>query len=193
MGTACTLRRTFFMITAAVMSTAFVVSPTHAASVPKAQMPGMITSLGQSPDGYTLSTLAKRSKVPLDYNSLLPPKDVVKYRTVLIAVGASLKGFGSAGVNLDTEISRGKELVKIAKERKIFTVVVHTGGEGRRESMSNMLLNEVAGQADYLIVLEAGNEDGYFTKLSAERKIPLTLVKNVLDVQNVLKEMFSVK
>lgn len=193
MKIACTWKRTFLFLLAALVGATFVASPAHAASVPKAQMPGVITSLGQSPDGYTLSTLAKRSKVSLDYSSLLAPKDVAKYKTLLIAVGASLKGFGSAGVNLDSEMSRGKELVKIAKEKKIFTVVVHTGGEGRRESMSNMLLDAVAGQADYLIVLEAGNTDGYFTKLSNEKKIPLTLVKTVLEVQDVLKEMFSVK
>ena len=189
----CTCKGTFLGLLAMLVLMAFAVTVTHAAAVPKAQLPGVITSLGQSPDGYTLSTLAKRSKVPLDYSSLLAPKDVVKYKTVFITVGASLKGFGSAGVNLDTEISRGKELIKLAKEKKIFTVVVHTGGEGRRESMSNMLLDAVAGQADCLIVLEAGNADGYFTKLSNEKKISLVLVKNVLDVQNVLKEMFSVK
>jgi hypothetical protein len=193
MVTTCTWKLTFFVCFAVLFITCFTVAATRAAAVPKAQLPGVITSLGQSPDGYTLSTLAKRSKISLDYSSLLAPKDVAKYKTVLIAVGASLKGFGSAGVNLDSEIGRGKELVKIAKEKKIFTVVVHTGGEGRRESMSNMLLDAVAGQADCLIVLEAGNADGYFTKLAGEKKIPLVLVKNVLDVQNVLKEMFSVK
>ncbi len=189
----CTLKRAFLVLLPALVIATFAVAPAHAASVPKAQLPGVITSLGQSPDGYTLSTLAKRSKISLDYSSLLAPKDVAKYKTLLIAVGASLKGFGSAGVNLDSEMSRGKELVKVAKEKKIFTVVVHTGGEGRRESMSNMLLDAVAGQADYLIVLEAGNADGYFTKLSNEKKIPLTLVKTILEVQDVLKEMFSVK
>ncbi len=193
MNATCPRKRTLWALFAFVALTLFTFAMTYAAAVPKAQLPGVITSLGQSPDGYTLSTLAKRSKIPLDYSSLLPPKDVVKYKTVLIAVGASLKGFGSAGVNLDSEIARGKELVKIAKEKKIFTVIVHTGGEGRRESMSNMLLDAVAGQADCLIVLEAGNADGYFTKLSNDKKIPLILVKNVLDVQNVLKEMFSVK
>lgn len=193
MDSTCTWKRTLSALFAVLVVMTFGVAVAHAAAVPKAQTPGVITSLGQSPDGYTLSTLAKRSKIPLDYSSLLAPKDVAKYKTLLISVGASLKGFGSAGVNLDTEISRGKELIKIAKEKKIFIVVVHTGGEGRRESMSNMLLDAVAGQADYLIVLEAGNGDGYFTKLSNEKKIPLTLVKNVLDVQNVLKEMFSMK
>jgi len=193
MNTTCAWKRTCLGLLAALVVATFVAATAHAAAVPKAQLPGVITSLGQSPDGYTLSTLAKRSKIALDYSSLLAPKDVVKYKTLLVSVGASLKGFGSAGVNLDTEISRGKELMKIAKEKKIFIVVVHTGGEGRRESMSNMLLDAVAGQADYLIVLEAGNGDGYFTKLSNEKKIPLTLVKNVLDVQSVLKEMFSAK
>ena len=165
--------------------------PIGASDIPKAQLPAAITSLGQSPDAFTVNVLAKRAKLTLDYNRLLPAKDVSHYKTLLMAVGASLKGFGSAGINLDTEISRGKAIVKTAKENNVFLVIVHTGGEGRREQMSNKLLDKVADKADYLLVLEDGNKDGYFTKLSEKHNIPLTLIKTTFKVQDVLKEMFS--
>ena len=162
-----------------------------ASDIPKAQLPAAITSLGQSPDAFTVNVLAKRAKLTLDYNSLLPAKDVSHYKTLFITVGASLKGFGSAGVNLDTEIKRGEEIIKTAKENSVFLVIAHTGGEGRREQMSNKLLDKVADKADYLLVLEDGNKDGYFTKLSEKHNIPLTLINTTFKVQDVLKDMFS--
>ena len=162
-----------------------------ASDIPKAQLPAAITSLGQSPDAYTLNVLAKRAKLKIDYNSLLPVKDVPHYKTLFMTVGASLKGFGSAGVNLDTEIKRGQEIIKTANENDVFLVIAHTGGEGRREQMSDKLLDKVAGKADYLIVLEDGNKDGYFTDVASENKIPLKLIGNIFEVQTVLKEMFS--
>ncbi|MBW2619215.1 MAG: hypothetical protein JRC92_10105 [Deltaproteobacteria bacterium] len=161
-----------------------------AQDVPQAQLPAIITSLGQSPDGFAASVLAKRAKLPIEFNKLLQPEDVVKYKTVIVAVGASLKGFGSAGINLDSELKRGAEIVKAAKENNVFLVILHSGGQGRREEMSNKLLDRVADQADFLVVVETGNQDGYFTNLSEEKNIPLKLVETVIAVQGVLKEMF---
>ena len=165
--------------------------PTGASDIPKAQLPAAITSLGQSPDAFTVNVLAKRAKLKIDYNSLLPAKEVSHYKTLFMTVGASLKGFGSAGVNLDTEIKRGEEIIKAARQSKVFLVIAHTGGEGRREQMSNKLLDKVAEKADYLIVLEDGNKDGYFTNVASKNKIPLKLIGNIFEIQTVLKEMFS--
>lgn len=169
----------------------FLASGLIASEIPRAELPAVITSLGQSPDAYVASVLAKRAKVKIHYESLLSPKSVSKYRTLLLAVGASLKGFGSAGVNLDTELKRGREIVKAAKENNVFLIILHTGGEGRREQMSNKLLDGVADQAQYLLVLEDGNKDEYFTKLSKDKNIPLKLVDSVLEVQDIFKQMFK--
>ena len=162
-----------------------------ASEIPRAELPAVITSLGQSPDAYVASVLARRAKVKIHYENLLSPESVSKYRTLLMAVGASLKGFGSAGVNLDTELKRGKKIVKAAKENNVFLIILHTGGEGRREQMSNKLLGRVAGQAQYLLVLKDGNKDEYFTKLSKDKKIPLKLVDSVLEVQDIFKQLFK--
>ena len=165
--------------------------PAVASDIPKAPLPAVITSLGQSPDAYATSVLAKRAKLTLDYDNFLPAKEVSKYKTLLLAVGASLKGFGSAGVNLDTEFKRGKEIVEAAKENSVFLVILHIGGEGRREQMSNKLLDAVAHQGDYLLVLEDGNKDGYFTEVSEKNNIPLTILENPFKIQDSLKELFS--
>ena len=164
--------------------------PIGASDIPKAQLPAAITSLGQSPDAFTVNVLAKRAKLTIDYNSLLPAKDVSNYKTLFMTVGASLKGFGSAGVNLDTEIKRGEEIIKAARQNKVFLVIAHTGGEGRREQMSNKLLDKVAHQGDYLIVLEDGNKDGYFTDVAKKSNIPLKIIKTLFEIQSVLEEMF---
>jgi len=164
--------------------------PIGASDIPKAQLPAAITSLGQSPDAFTVNVLAKRAKLTIDYNSLLPAKDVSNYKTLFMTVGASLKGFGSAGVNLDTEIKRGEEIIKAARQNKVFLVIAHTGGEGRREQMSNKLLDKVADQGDYLIVLEGGNKDGYFTDVAKKSNIPLKIIKTLFEIQSVLEEMF---
>lgn len=185
------LKRLSFIFCISAILVAESVCTLAASDIPKAQLPAAITSLGQSPDAFTVNVLAKRAKLTIDYNSLLPAKDVSSYKTLVMTVGASLKGFGSAGVNLDTEIKRGEEIIKTARQNKVFLVIAHTGGEGRREQMSDKLLDKVAGKADYLIVLEDGNKDGYFTKVASENKIPLKLIGNIFEIQTVLKEMFS--
>jgi hypothetical protein len=162
-----------------------------ASGIPKAQSPAVITSLGQSPDAYATDVLAKRAGLKLDYNNLLLAEDVSKYKTVLMAVGASLKGLGSAGINLDTELARGKEIVKQAKDNAVFLIIAHIGGEGRREQMSNELLDAVAAQADFLLVTEEGNQDGYFTQVAEKNSIPITIIENALKLEGVLKEIFS--
>ncbi|UCF92054.1 MAG: hypothetical protein JSW39_27940 [Desulfobacterales bacterium] len=162
-----------------------------ASGVVKAQLPAVITSLGQSPDGYTASVLAKRAQLQIEYKNLMPAEEVSNYKTVIMAVGASLKGFGSAGVNLDTELKRGAEIVKACKDQNVLLVIFHTGGEGRREQMSNRLLDTVAAKANYLVVLEESNQDEYFTNVSRENNIPITVVESVIKIQDILKEMFG--
>jgi hypothetical protein len=162
-----------------------------AAEVPKAPSPAVITSLGQSPDGYTAKVLANMAKVQIDYNALMTADEVPNYKTLIMAVGASLKGFGSAGVNLDSEVERGRKIIAAVKKNNVFLVIMHTGGEARREQMSNLLLDNVAHQADYLLVLQDSNNDKYFTKLAEKKNIRLTEVKKYLDLKAVFKEMFS--
>lgn len=156
----------------------------HAADIPPVQQPVLFTSLGQSPDAKTLSVLATRAKMAGDFKPLATAADVAAAKTVFVTVGTSLKGFGSAGVNLDTEKARCAEIVKTARENGAYLVLVHIGGEGRRDGMTDSLLAEFAPSADAFIVYDAGNGDGFFTRAAGDK--PLVLVPKAMEVAKVL-------
>ena len=172
----------------------FVLSATSAAMAtdiptgfPKLQQPVLLTSLGQAADVHTLSVLAKRAKLPVVYKSFATAADVTAVKTVLLNVGVSLKGFGAAGVNLDTETARAAEIFKAAKANGIPVILTHIGGLERRDNMSNLLLKVAVPQADAYIVYERGNEDGYFTKTAGDK--PLVILPKTMKMINVLKAL----
>ncbi len=179
-----TMRHLFRSAVCALGLIALSVIGAQAADFSKIQTPALFTSLGQSPDAKTLSVLAGRAKLAGEYKPLAGVEDVAAAKTVFITVGTSLKGFGSAGVNLDTEKKRCQELVKAAKDSGAYLILVHIGGEGRRDAMTNQLLEELAPSVDAFLVYEAGNGDGFFTKAAGDR--PIILVPKAIEIAKVL-------
>ena len=49
---------------------------------------------------------------------------------------------------------------------------MHIGGAARRGELSDKFVNAAAPNVDYLIIVEEGNKDGLFTKMSTEKNIP---------------------
>lgn len=168
-----------------------VAGPTMAidipADFPKLQQPVLLTSLGQAADVHTMSVLTKRAKLPVDYKTLATAEDAAKAKTVILTVGVSLKGFGSAGVNLDTETARANALFQTAKEKGIPVILVHIGGQERRDSMSNVLLDVATPKADACIVYDRGNKDGYFTKAAGSK--PIIFIPKTMKMISVLKSL----
>lgn len=156
-----------------------------------AELPVLITSAGQSLDAFTVKTLLGRTGVAHEYKALAKAADLGNAKTLVIAFGASVKGFGSAGVTADTEMARTKELLAAAAERKIRVIGVHIGGSERRGGLSKQFVDLVAPASAWLIVWEDGNEDGFFTRLAAEKKIPLTLLKQPMETGKVLAGAFG--
>ena len=157
------------------------------AAFPRLQQPVLLTSLGQAADVHTMSVLAKRAKVPVNYKTLATPKDAASAKTIIINVGVSLKGFGSAGVNLATETARANAIFQKAKEKSIPVILTHIGGEERRDSMSNLLLEAAMPKADAFIVYSQGNKDGYFTKAAGGK--PIIVLSKTMEMINVLKKL----
>lgn len=157
------------------------------AAFPKIQQPVLLTSLGQAADVHTMSVLAKRAKLPVDYKTLATPEDAAKAKTIIVNVGVSLKGFGSAGVNLDTETARASAIFKTAKEKGIPVILTHIGGEERRDNMSDLLLEKAMPQADAYIVYAGGNKDGYFTKAAGDK--PIIVIDKTMKMIKVLKDL----
>lgn len=177
-----------FAIVLLLVSSAFAI---EVADLPKLEAPILVTSLGQAPDGNTLTVLAKRNGVPLDYETLAAPERIKDFKTVLISYGVSLKGFGAAGVNLDTELARAEEIKKVAKANGIKLIGVHIGGVGRRDQMSNKIIETYADMCDVLIVYKDGNQDGIFTDIATKNNIPFLQLEKLNMINDALKQMLK--
>lgn len=178
--------RKFKILLSAVLICAFPLAAV-AADIPQLKSPILFTSLGQSPDAKTLGVLAKRAKLEGETALLATAADVAKCKTLFVTVGTSLKGFGSAGVNLDTETKRCEEMIKAAKANGVYVILVHIGGEGRRDSMTNLLLEKLAPDAEAFLVYASGNGDNWFTTTAGAK--PLVLVPKTLDIVNELEKI----
>lgn len=157
----------------------------------KAELPVLVTSSGQSLDAFTAKTLLTRAGVANEYKALAKVPDLDKAKTLVIAFGASVKGFGAAGVTAETELARTRDLLAAARQKKIRVIGMHIGGAERRTGLSKEIVELVAPAAEWLIVWDDGNADGYFTKLAAEKKIPLTVIKQPMESGKILAAAFK--
>jgi hypothetical protein len=154
--------------------------------------PGIITSAGQSSDVAIVKVMLNTQlKLGLDYKPLAQPADLAGMKTLVVSVGASTKGLGAAGLDMDKEIARTTALVKAAKAAGIRILVMHTGGEARRGKTSNDLIQIVAPEADYIVVVAAGNKDKLFNKLAAARNAPVAEVAKMADAGSAVKAVFK--
>jgi len=192
--------------------------------IPKAGLPVLTTSAGQSPDVTTINIVAEEAGIKYDYCDV-PTVELLKagvglageesketgfhveihtdlekfpegtpYKTVIFAIGASLKGMGASGLTVDKEVKRLKAIIDYCKEKKIFIIGVHIGGQskrGARGSDNEKMIDAVAPSADYLIVTGDSNKDGRFDKIAKEKEIPLTQIKYALDLVDILKQVFQ--
>lgn len=154
----------------------FAFSVTTGAMAQEARQPVLVTSSGQALDAFTTKTLLTRAGVKNDYNPVATVDDLAGRSALVIAFGASVKGFGAAGITADTELTRSNDLLAAAKAAGIKVIGVHIGGVERREGLSEKFVVLISESADSLVVWKAGNEDGYFTKVAAARNIPVTIV-----------------
>jgi hypothetical protein len=189
-------RLTVCTVVALLVTVTILSCSAYAQKVPagvSAELPVAMTCPGQAPEGQLVKLIFGRLKTPIKYDPFMEPKEVSGSKTLIIILGGSGKGLGSAGVNLQDEMKRAEALVAEANKQKIKLVGIHSGGEDRRGEVSTKLIDLVAPKMSYLIVREDGNKDGLFTKLSSERKIPLTLIKGTQELSDVFKELFSIK
>ncbi|MBQ5365619.1 MAG: hypothetical protein IIU49_06080, partial [Spirochaetales bacterium] len=75
------------------------------------KQPVFVTSFGQSTDAAMLDTVMKRIGVDYVYNATASAEAMKGYKTVIIAVGASTKGLGAAGISESEETARAKAIM----------------------------------------------------------------------------------
>jgi len=145
--------------------------------------------------GVGLGGQKSRSGFHVEINTdLTKYKKGTPYKTVIFAIGASLKGMGASGLTVETETKRLKSLIDYCKKNNIFIIAVHAGGESKRGaagSDNEKMIDAVAPFADYIIVVKDSNKDGRFTKIAKSKNIPLTEVKYALNIVDLMKKIFS--
>ncbi|MCP8936914.1 DUF6305 family protein [Alsobacter sp. SYSU M60028] len=181
-----------FTLTALAAVVSFLVSPPREAfSQTKASPPAVVTSLGQSLDAFQVQLAVKRSGIPYKYDAHIEANQLGDAKTLILAVGASLKGFGDAGISINDELARTSHLLDAAKSKGMTIVVVHIGGEERRDALSNQLIELAAPRAQYLIIRNDSDADGIFTKIAKAGNIPVVVVENAAGLKAPLEKLFA--
>jgi hypothetical protein len=164
---------------------------TAAQAALKLQQPILVTSSGQALDAFTVKTLLARAGVNATYDQKVSAAQLGDAKTLIIAVGASNKGFGQAGITAETELARTKAILEAAKAKGIAIICVHIGGAERRKGLSVQFIELVAPVADYLVVSQDGNADDYFGELAKRTGAPLTVIERSLEVGKTLASLIA--
>lgn len=172
------------------------------AKMPKAEGPAVVTSLGQTPGALMIKMLCDQIKVKATEDVLYSADQLVAAskkkdtapKTLFITMGTSLKGMGAAGVDLDSEVKRVTELVAAARKLGMLVVGTQIEGLSRRTDQYDERSNKtVCGLADMLIIRKEVDNDGFFSKVAKDRKIPIAFVDSPMETTKVLIPLFGVK
>ena len=156
-----------------------------------AESPILVTSGGQSADYQMIGTVMGKLGMDYEINNLATSADLGDAKTLIVVVGGSSKGLGAAGIDADGELARLEELMAGAKDAGLSIIAMHTGGEARRGDLSDKFITPVFEQADYAIVVSAGDEDGLMSGICAGAGIPMDVIGSISDVTTVLPAAFK--
>jgi hypothetical protein len=178
--------------------------------MPKTELPVLITSCGQSPGPTMLKVIFIRLKLEFEpkayeVKSLATAEDLkagladgTPYKSLIIVMGASLKGMGAAGISIDDELARTKELIKEARRQGITIIGAHIEGMKRRaqgaavgDNTDELSIDAVAPNSDLLIIKKEGNADDRFTVIAKEKNIPMIEVEKTLDLIAEFEKIFK--
>jgi len=158
---------------------------------PLFEQPLLITSAGQNAEILMVSVLAKRAGLDSKLSKIATPKDLENMKTIVLVLGASSKGLGAAGLDLEKEKERVNLLIEEAQKKNVPLLCLHLGGEARRGPLSDGLISAFLPFAKMAIVAKSGNKDGFLTRICEEHDIALVEVEKTADVLTPLKESFK--
>lgn len=171
------------------------------------EQPVLITSIGQSAGAAQARILAMKAGLEFTYEQRANLDQLEGVKTLIVVPGASGKGLGAAGVDIDGEIAWATELIDRAEELGIQLIVLHIEGQARRGPSSQLTIDVCAPRSQHIIVkgsateeeaaemdeVANGNFDFMFSDLAAEYEIPITFVGTTLDVVPVLQDLFGIE
>jgi hypothetical protein len=169
-------------------------------AAPKASPPVIVTSCGQSQGPAMLNVILKRVGVAYEILPLATPQDLKAKgcKTIIITMGASLKGMGAAGISIDDELKRIADVIDAAKKAKITIIGAHIEGMKRRaqgadagDTTDEQSIDAVAPFSDILLVIKEGNADGRFSIIAKAKKIPLIEAEKNMDLVKELEKLLK--
>ncbi|MDD8026941.1 MAG: DUF6305 family protein [Acidobacteriota bacterium] len=155
------------------------------------EQPALITSAGQSADVQIASVQARKAGLRSVLIKAAGPKDLASAKTLVLVLGASLKGLGAAGLDTPKEKERVASLLAEAKAKGIPILVLHLGGEARRGDLTDEMAAAYLPAARMAIVIKSGNKDGLFTRICQAKGVPLKEIEKTLDLVEPLKQAFK--
>ena len=172
---------------------------------PKAEVPVLVTSCGQSIGPTTIKVVLQRLKLAYDIDPLATPDALQAkamagrpYKSLIITMGASLKGMGAAGIAIEDELARAAALIAEARAQGVKIIGAHIEGLKRRaqgaaagDTTDEQSIDAVAPYSDILLVLKEGNSDGRFTTIAQAKKIPLIEFERTVDLIPSLEKLFA--
>jgi len=180
------------------------------AEIPKADLPVLITSCGQSPGATMVKVIFMKMKLksepkPYEINELVTAEDLKAeqeagspYKSIIIVMGASLKGMGAAGISIDDELARTTKLIEEARRQGITIIGAHIEGMKRRaqgaavgDNTDELSIDCVAPNSDLLIIIKEGNTDNRFTIIANAKNIPIIEVEKLLDLKTEFEKIFK--
>jgi hypothetical protein len=178
--------------------------------IPETKLPVLITSCGQSPGPIMLKVVFMKLKLeakPKAYEviELATAEDLkamqeagTPFKSIIIVMGASLKGMGAAGISIDDELSRTSKLIEEARRQGITIIGAHIEGMKRRaqgaavgDNTDELSIDSVAPKSDLLVIIKEGNADGRFTAIANEKNIPMIEAEKTLDLLSEFKKLFT--
>lgn len=170
------------------------------------EQPAFIASVGQSAGAQQARVLAMRAGLEFTFEARPAPEMLEGHETLIVVLGASTKGLGAAGVDMDAEIAWATGLFEKARELGMSIVAMHIEGGTRRGPSSDRVNTIFAPLVDHLIVKGAapgqewaeaeeanGNADGLFTNIAAEHGISITYITRTLEAVGALQQLFGVE
>jgi hypothetical protein len=182
-------------ITFLITTVAFTLSllPGFVLSQPKSkfEQPVLITSAGQSADVTIAGMLFKKAGIQAKAIALAKTTDLEGVKTLVVVAGFSSKGLGAAGISREQELARVQSILAAAQEKKLKIVTLHIGGKARRGNQSDDFNKMSAEASSYLLVVKQGDEDRFFSKIAADKKIAIDLVDKIADAVQPVGSVFA--
>jgi hypothetical protein len=152
--------------------------------------PILLTSCGQSADALMMKTMLMRDSLTFEYLPSATAADVSGKGSLLLVVGGSSKGLGAAKISAEDESARVAALLDAARKAEIPVLAVHLGGQARRGALSDPFNQMGVENAQYVIVVKGGNEDGFFSKIAESKSIPIETAGTALGVSPLVVKVY---